>query len=167
MNWMKIQSRQENAIYLALWGLLFAAPVLSMYIRTVNNSMLVFNWPEILMIWKMFAVYLVIFLIHNFLLAPMLIYGRKRVLYTTMIVAIFACFITYQCTHRPKMRRFGPPPMERRIDRGDGPRSHNPYGAHRPPRDFKMPEHVPAVFIGQHDIVAVVILVLMFGMNIR
>ena len=166
MNWMKIQSRQENAIYLALWGLLFAAPVLSMYIRTVNNSMLVFNWPEILMIWKMFAVYLVIFLIHNFLLAPMLIYGRKRVLYTTMIVAIFACFITYQCTHRPKMRRFGPPPMERRIDRGDGPRSHNPYGDHRPPRDFKMPEHVPAVFIGQHDIVAVVILVLMFGMNI-
>ena len=163
---MKIQSRQENAIYLALWGLLFAAPVLSMYIRTVNNSMLVFNWPEILMIWKMFAVYLVIFLIHNFLLAPMLIYGRKRVLYTTMIVAIFACFITYQCTHRPKMRRFGPPPMERRIDREDGPRSHNPYGAHRPPRDFKMPEHVPAVFIGQHDIVAVVILVLMFGMNI-
>jgi LytS/YehU family sensor histidine kinase len=29
-----------------------------------------------------------------------------------------------------------------------------------------MPHQVPAVFIGQHDIVAVVILVLMFGMNI-
>ena len=159
MYWMKIQSRQENVIYLALWGLLFAAPVLSMYIRTVNNSMLVFNWPEILMIWKLFAVYLVIFLIHNFLLAPMLIYGRKRALYTTMVAAIFACFITYQCTHRPKPRRFGPPPMERRMEM----RMHD---GHRPPRDFKMPEHVPAVFIGQHDIVAVVILVLMLGMNI-
>ena len=166
MYWMKTQSRQENVIYLALWGMLFATPVLSMYIRTANNSMLVFNWTEILMIWSLFAVYLVLFLIHNFLLAPMLIYGRKRVLYTTMMVAIFACFITYQCTHRPKMRRFGPPPMERRMDRGDGPHSHNPYGDRRPPKDFKMPEHVPAVFIGQRDIVAVVTLILMFGMNI-
>ena len=98
---MKIQSRQENVIYLALWGMLFAAPVLSMYIRTVNNSFLTFNWTEILLIWKLFATYLVIFLIHNFLLAPMLIYGRKRMLYTTLMVAIFTCFITYQCTHRP------------------------------------------------------------------
>ena len=172
MYWMKIQSRQENVIYLALWGLLFAAPVLSMYIRTVNNSMLVFNWPEILMIWKLFTVYLVIFLIHNFLLAPMLIYGRRRVLYTTMVAAIFACFITYQCTHRPKPRRFGPPPMERRMgmDRRDEPA--DPFMPHKldrqkRPHDLeKRPEHVPAVFIGQHDIVAVVILVLMFGMNI-
>ena len=40
------------------------------------------------------------------------------------------------------------------------------HNHHRPPRDFKRPHQVPAVFIGQHDIVAVVILVLMFGMNI-
>ena len=157
MDWMKTQSRQENVIYLALWGMLFAAPVLSMYIRTVNNSFLTFNWTEILLIWKLFATYLVIFLIHNFLLAPMLIYGRKRMLYTTLMVAIFTCFIAYQCTHRPTPRRFGPPPMDMRT------RMHN---HHRPPRDFKMPHQVPAVFIGQHDIVAVVILVLMFGMNI-
>ena len=157
MYWMKIQSRQENVIYLALWGMLFAAPVLSMYIRTVNNSFLTFNWTEILMIWKLFAVYLILFIIHNFLLAPMLIYGRKRMLYTAMMAVIFTCFITYQCTHRPQPRRFGPPPMEMRM------RMHDP---HRPPRDFKRPHQVPAVFIGQHDIVAVVILVLMFGMNI-
>ena len=156
MYWMKIQSRQENVIYLALWGMLFAAPVLSMYIRTVNNSFLTFNWAEILLIWRLFAVYLVLFLIHNFLLAPLLIYGRKRMLYTAMMAAIFTCFITYQCTHRPQPRRFGPPPMEMRM--------HN--DGHRPPRDFKRPHQVPAVFIGQHDIVAVVILVLMFGMNI-
>ena len=157
MYWMKTQSRQENVIYLALWGMLFAAPVLSMYIRTVNNSMLYFNWREILMIWSLFAVYLVIFLIHNFLLAPMLIYGRKRILYTTIVAAIFACFVTYQCTHRPTPKRFGPPPMEMRMRMHDG---------HRPPREFNRPPRVPAIFIGQHEIVAVVVLVLMFGMNI-
>ena len=174
MYWMKIQSRQENVIYLVLWGMLFATPVLSMYIRTVNNSFLVFNWTEILQIWSLFAIYLVIFLIHNFLLAPLLIYGRKRILYTTMVAAIFACFITYQCTHRPKPRRFGPHPMEQRMEmegerpmnHGDGLRFHNPHEDRRPPRDFKRPHQVPAIFIGQHDIVAVVILVLMFGMNI-
>ena len=82
---MKIQSRQENVIYLALWGMLFAAPVLSLYIRTINNSFLTFNWTEILIAWKLFAIYLTIFLIHNFLLAPLLIYRRKRVLYAAMM----------------------------------------------------------------------------------
>ena len=43
MLWMK-QSRQENLIYLAVWGLLFAAPLLSLYVRTVNDPTLVFNW---------------------------------------------------------------------------------------------------------------------------
>ena len=163
MYWMKIQSRQENVIYLALWGMLFATPVLSMYIRTVNNSFLTFNWTEILLIWTLFAVYLVIFLIHNFLLAPMLIYGRKRMLYTTLMAAIFTCFITYQCTHRPTPRRFGPPPMEMRMRMANGHRPPNDQGPHN---EFKRPPQVPAVFIGQRDIVAVVILVLMFGMNI-
>jgi len=143
--------------------MLFATPVLSMYIRTVNNSMLIFNWTEILEIWTLFAVYLVIFLIHNFLLAPMLIYGRKRMLYTMLMAAIFTCFITYQCTHRPAPRRFGPPPMEMRMRMHNG---HRPPEGQGPRNEFKRPPQVPAVFIGQRDIVAVVILVLMFGMNI-
>ena len=33
--WLK-QSRQENLIYLAMWGLLFAAPLLSLYMRTAD-----------------------------------------------------------------------------------------------------------------------------------
>ena len=186
--WMKIQSRQENVIYLALWGMLFAAPVLSLYIRTVNNSFLTFNWTEIFIAWKLFAVYLVIFLIHNFLLAPLLIYRRKRVLYSAMMAAVFSLFVAYQCSQRPKFMVQRPIPMERRGDkehdkehgmprrdhepRDREPRGHEPHmmgereGRQRPPREFRWQGQRPPVFIGQHDIVAVVILVLMFGMNI-
>ena len=186
MYWMKIQSRQENVIYLALWGMLFAAPVLSLYIRTVNNSFLTFNWTEIFIAWKLFAIYLTIFLIHNFLLAPLLIYRRKRVLYAAMMAAVFSIFVAYQCSQRPKFMVQRPIPMERHVDREHGEihREHGemdreyemPRGAHephmmgegrqRPPREFRWQGQRPPVFIGQHDIVAVVILVLMFGMNI-
>ena len=34
MKWMQEQSKYENTAYVALWGLLFAAPLLSLYIRT-------------------------------------------------------------------------------------------------------------------------------------
>ena len=129
MYWMKIQSRQENVIYLALWGMLFAAPVLSMYIRTVSNTYLSFNWPEIFFVWKLFAVYLAIFLIHNFLLAPLLIYRRKRMLYISMIAAILTIFVAYQCSQRPRFMERRPIPMERKMDDRHEPRGreHDPY----------------------------------------
>ena len=38
------QSRQENLIYLVLWGLLFASPLLSLYVRTMNDTNLTFDW---------------------------------------------------------------------------------------------------------------------------
>ena len=42
-HWMKQQSRQEILIYLAAWGLLFAAPMLSLYVRTVSDASVVFD----------------------------------------------------------------------------------------------------------------------------
>ena len=69
------QSKQENLIYLAAWGLLFASPLLSIYVRTVGDSSQVFEWWEVLVVWRLFAIYLLLFLIHNFLLAPLFL-GR-------------------------------------------------------------------------------------------
>ena len=169
---MKIQSRQENVIYFALWGMLFAAPVLIMYIRTVSNTYLSFNWLEIFFVWKLFAVYLAIFLIHNFLLAPLLIYRRKRMLYISMIAAILTIFVAYQCSQRPRFMERRPIPMERKMDDRHEPRGreHDPYAMRphrdRPPHEFRRGEHRPPAFIGVHNIVAVVSLILMFGMNI-
>ena len=81
------QSRQENAIYLVVWGLLFAAPLLSLYIRTASDSNAVFDWTEVFVVWRMFAVFLLLFLIHNFLLAPLLVHSHKRFAYFSIVAA--------------------------------------------------------------------------------
>ena len=41
--WMQKQSKYENTAYAALWGLLFAAPLLTLYIRMMNDSTVEFN----------------------------------------------------------------------------------------------------------------------------
>ena len=57
-HWMKQQSRQEILIYLAVWGLLFAAPMLSLYVRTVSDATVVFDWSEIFLVWRKLAVFI-------------------------------------------------------------------------------------------------------------
>ena len=48
--WMQKQSKYENTAYVALWGLLFAAPLLSLYVRTASDSELSFNWQEVFIV---------------------------------------------------------------------------------------------------------------------
>ena len=54
MKWMRQQSKYENIGYVVLWGLLFAAPLLSLYIRTANNSEMTFDWQEVWLVWRRF-----------------------------------------------------------------------------------------------------------------
>ena len=156
MYWMKHQSQQENMIYLVVWGLLFAAPLLSLYVRTVNDPNMVFDWAEVLLVWRKFAVFLLLFLVHNYLLAPLLVHEHKRTLYFSFVALVFVGFTIYQCSNRPDIKE----PMSHRplppIEQGHMP---------PPPRDFR-PAEVPPPFIGEHDILAVVVLILMFGANL-
>jgi hypothetical protein len=161
---MKHQSRQENIIYLVMWGMLFAAPILSMYVRTLGSSGMEFYWGEIFFIWKKFALFLLLFLVHNILLAPLLVYQHRRKLYVSITIAIVTAFTIYQCTTRPAMPPHAPRPdfprHELRHEPKDGLRHHE---VKRPPmHEVKR----PPIFIGEHDIMAVVILILMLGMNL-
>jgi hypothetical protein len=181
MYWMKNQSRQENIIYLAAWGVLFLAPLLSYYVRTVNDSRLTFEWMEMMIVWKQFSIYLLLFAIHNFLLAPLLIHQHKRLLYFSIVGAILVGFTLYQCSHRPKhfgerhhLEQFDKRPMEPHDAPPfmDGERPFTDEG-HRPPKfndehkpDRQMPKPIPPAIIGEHDIIAIILLLLMFGANL-
>ncbi len=167
---MKNQSRQENIIYLVVWGILFAAPLLSLYIRTVNDTNIIFDWSEVFIVWRKFAVYLVLFLIHNFLLAPLLVHQHRRVLYFSIVTAVMAAFITYQCVTRPDIRKDEsmkhiPPPMEQPnqppplFDNQRPPEFDN----HHPP---KLHREMPPPILGERDIMSIVVLILMFGANL-
>ena len=164
---MKHLSRQENVIYLIVWGLLFAAPILSLYIRAVSDPNISFDWTEIFLVWRRFAVFLLLFVIHNVFLAPLLVHQHKHILYFSIVVTVLVGFTIYQCSSRPDIKKpLGhrpPPPMEQghmpppEFD-GQAPFD-NP-----PPRNFR-PDGPPPI-VGEHDILAIVVLILMFGANL-
>ena len=173
MYWMK-QSRQENLVYLVVWGLLFATPLLSLYVRTISDSDVTFNWTEVFIVWRRFAIFLVLFLIHNFLLAPLLVHQRKRALYLFILALVIAAFMVYQYNSRPNFKRpLGhKPPMEQ-TDRHQQPHFNKPPQAHdgeRPPFDGPLPQmrhrNGPPPIVGERDIMAIVVLILMFGANL-
>ena len=190
-NWMQHQSRQENIVYWALWGLLFVTPVLSLYVRTVNNTELTFDWQEVFIVWRQYAVYLLLFLLHNYVLAPLLVYRQKWVTYSALVACMVGMFVFYQCQHRPDNMRKGPRhfaqhgqmmPHDGMHDSpaGDEFRDHEPPpfdddqpldGQQQAPRHKRhfSPQHrdgSPPIMYGQHDIVGLIILLLMFGANL-
>ena len=164
---MKQQKRHENLTYLALWGLLFTVPVLSLYLRSVNNPMMAFQWSEVFMIWKQFGIFLALFLIHNFLMAPLLVYEHKRGLYFSIATVMVGCFFVFQCTSRPpepKDMRHAPPPFEQA---GEGRLRERSYDMEEHRRHLDPDkEQMPPIVVGEHDVVALIILILMLGMNI-
>ena len=168
----KKEHRQETIIYLALWLLMFMAPVLSLGIRTAYSDDISFDWNEVMMVWREYIPFFMVFLIHNHLLAPILVYRQRKWAYVGMCIVIVCIFQVYQCNHRPNFkdhRRFRHEMMEQRrqLEPRDEPGDYRP---HRIPRFEDRPDRHrgerPPLFMGQHDIIAIVILLLMMGMNI-
>lgn len=177
--------KQETIIYLTLWAILLLAPVMSLSIR-VSNSQAEFDWSEIFTVWREYIPFFIAFLIHNHLMAPMLIYQQKKWHYIGLAIVIMTIFMVYQCNHRPKfkeppiqeMKMGERPPLPRDFQEGrphdDGPnRKHDEAFPPGPPQDEPMDRHGamthedrPPVFLGQHDIIALFILILMAGMNL-
>mgnify|MGYP002620163616 CR=1 FL=1 len=182
----KKEKRQETIIYLGLWAMLLLAPILSLAIRTANTD-LEFDWSEILTVWKQYIPYFVVFLIHNHLMAPMLVYRQKRVGYLGLCLLIVIIFQTYQCNHRPNIKERRQrhemrvdnhrPPMPPEFDEGDfdGPpplppheRRDSVFISRYDPKDYR-PRHKeehPPLMMGQHDVISIIILILMLGMNV-
>ena len=177
---IKLSTYKENLIYLALWLILFIAPALGMYMRVQNNSAMTMDWSEIFHIWNLYAAYLIIFLIHNFILAPLLIYKHKKLIYFLTTICLITIFVIFQCSQKPKdfrkkmemhrmefmtrdLRMHGykveklPPGTGKPLD---GPR----YMKGRP--DMKDGHPDMPMFFGEKDIVSSIMLVLLIGMNL-
>lgn len=188
---MTSNDKKESLVYLALWTILFIAPVLSIYIHhATNGAEHTLPWNELWYVWKQYLVFLVAFLIHNYLLAPLLVYYRRHLLYATAIIALLGAFIVVQCSQRPDItgHRHGPHemmdrhhPMDKEHDRppfDDFDRPAPPDGTDRPapPDGFDRPappdndnptfNDTPPPIVGQHDVVATIIFILMIGMNL-
>ena len=168
------QSKQENLIYLVVWGLLFASPLLSLYVRTANDPNIAFNWTEVFTVWRHFVLYLLLFLVHNFLLAPLLVHHHRRVAYFTIMAVVVAAFTLYQCNSKPEKGHPRQLPIRERSEYAHG-RPHDGMGPERPhdgmgpemPHDGMRPgAGGPPPIVGERDILSIVVLLLMFGANL-
>ena len=163
----------ETTVYIVIWALLAAAPVVVEAVQAYTQPDLNVEWGDVLHTWRVLLPFGLLFLLHDRLVAPLLIQKGRRWLYAMTVLAIVAVFTLYQCSQRPPL-----PP------RGDqhhpaltkGPHHQEPDEAFYPPEAHnghhqhgRRPEDRgarPPFLLGRHDFIAVIVLLLVFGMNL-
>lgn len=171
-----IRRRGETLAYLFFWVMVYTTPVLMMYLRTQNHTDLEFEWDEIYHLWFLASVFFVLFIVHNFFLAPLLVYKNRRSLYFPIVSVIIIVYGIFQFTMRPTRPRHKHHNFRTEIRQpaqydktGMGPYKKGTRDI-QPTQSFKMepprgPHHRP-FFVDQFDFISVIILILMFGMNL-
>ncbi len=186
-------SRKELFLYVFLWLLLSLTPLFSIFMRLSNSpSGTAFPWGELLSIWRQYGIFLAMFLLHNYFLAPLLVERQRKLLYFSSLAVLLSIFLMLQCSFRPVEFRGSHNVMEHSMHDGDGrqgpppppfaegfdgPRDFDgPHDLDRPEdfdgpglrdeRNFDDKKHQPPLIIGQHDVVATIIFILMLGMNL-
>lgn len=109
--------RKEHIIYTSIWLLLYLSPLASLYMRMSSNPNIAFSWHEILNAWAFNTIWLVLILIHNFLLLPILILKRR-----TWQYLILASALLISCTFASYLIRPAGPrcyDMDKRMEMSD------------------------------------------------
>ena len=139
------QTRQETIIYTIVWFVIFLAP-LSEFIVNYNPEHPIWIKNGLLDTWVHLLFFFIAFLIHNHILAPILVKHKKVTKYIVASVAVIALFQTAQCIHKPD----------------HSPRNAKPEMAvnhEPPPPDGRPPIH-------RHDITMFILVIMMFGANL-
>jgi len=138
------QTKPETIIYTVVWIMLFAAPLVEM-IFNYDPDHPIWIRRGLLDTWTHMLFFFIAFLIHNHVLAPMLVKHKKVTPYILSVIVVVSLFQAAQCTHKPK-------DMPRR-----GPRPENVFDA--PPPHGRPP-------IDKHDISMFTIVIFMIGANL-
>lgn len=101
--------RKEHLIYTSIWLMLYLSPLASLYMRMSSNPNIAFSWHEILNAWAFNTIWLVLMLIHNFLLLPVLIIKRRTWQYLVLSLALLI-----SCTFVSSLARPGGPHSDKR-----------------------------------------------------
>lgn len=169
----KMNYRKEHIIYTLLWIVLYLSPVMSMYMRMSTNPHIDISWEEILNAWKFNTVWVVLFSIHNFLLAPILIIKRRTWLYTSLAMLLLAVTMCTLYVMRPDHRMRHPkslPPTECKQCNTDKEcpecEYDRPYSNDPERRKPEMRLFSPMPLFGPGEMVAVFGGLLLMGMNL-
>lgn len=172
---MRGQKKSELALYAVLWAILFAAAAVSVYwdgIHPTPEEMAArsmaqahpFDVSDLLGTWRLLALFCITFFIHNFLVAPLLVYRNKKWQYgicALLLMAVFIGFVMTRNDFKPKHRFHN---MEWHGNRHDmtspPPPHHAPWAKWRGLRPMK------AKPFGGPTTVAFTIMLLLLGLNV-
>ena len=168
----RLGSKKENFVYLLLWVLLFATPILSMAVRG-HQELEPFDWMEVVGVWKVYLLYLILFLLHNFLLAPLLVFRKRRWLYFSVTAFLLTAFVVWRCVNRPPLPPHHDMEKGRTVLRGERPADFTPPPPARGPMpdkprnlNEKMHREEPPLFFGQNELMGGLFAILLIGMNL-
>ena len=175
---IKGQKKAETVLYIALWTLLFAAPVISMFASgsagqakgMTGAEPPSYNWTGVFAAWSLLSMFCATFFIHDFLIAPLLVYRNRKWHYGIGVFILAAGFTLFQLYARPH----GSKPMEGKHKPGMERMERRPTGAEMAvppakPDDGHRPEgheHEPPLVFGGQDSVAFIIMALLLGLNV-
>lgn len=150
---MRGQKKSEIILYVVLWTILFAAPPVSMLVgdfffspapdasmaQTVASASaeaaksMTIDWQTVFNAWKLLVMFCITFFLHNFFIAPLLVYGNRKWTYAVSTLALIICFMGYQIHFRP--HRPGPGPNDRMELRKERIGERKTARAHELPND--------------------------------
>ena len=171
---LKRTDLKENIVYLALWAMMFVAPVIAIYVHALSGEHQDgFPWGEVLGAWQLTAVFLAVFVVHNFLIAPMLIYRHRRLPYALSVAVLLSVFVLWQC-QRPEGKPFHGDEHDAPAFRADhdGPAFHSDHDAPPPQQGWGDrrggPPHPdgPPPMIPMERTFSVIVFFLILGMNL-
>lgn len=159
----KMNYRKEHIIYTLMWIALYLSPLMSIYMRMSGNPHIDFSWYEILNAWKFNTVWLVLFAIHNFLLAPLLIIKRRTWLYTSLAVALLIAAMLTLSAMRHSHSRMRHAPQRYECCEHDCMNAEMMASKQQPP---PMREGGPLMMFGPGEVVLFFGGLLLMGMNL-
>ena len=159
----KMNYCKEHIIYTLMWIALYLSPLMSIYMRMSGNPHIDFSWDEIINAWKFNTVWIVMFAIHNFLLAPLLIIKRRTWLYTALAVALLVATMFTLSVIRPSDSRMLHAPQRYECCEQDGMDAEMKASKQQPP---PMRGGGPLVMFGPGEMVLFFGGLLLMGMNL-
>ena len=106
------EDKRENLLYLLLWIAVFGIGAVVLWLEGLSRANVTVGFADILRLWQRILPFLVLFLLHNYLAAPLLFRRHKPVAYCMAVAALLAAFVVFVILYRHNpgmpMRQPGP-----------------------------------------------------------
>ncbi|MBR4809359.1 MAG: histidine kinase [Bacteroidales bacterium] len=121
MRIIRPDERKESTIYLIAWVAVFVLSAVRIAIECIAGGEEAIDFVSIFQTWLMLLPFLLLFCVHNFFIAPQLVYNKRTALYVIATGLLLAAFFAYYLLFypgpnpglippEPDGRMQGPPP---------------------------------------------------------